>query len=82
MVEDSRIYKFLAGLNVEFDEVRGRIIADLLSHPLVKFFSEVEKGRKLKERHASKKEQVKQLKLLDSLAMVQHSRLQISTQEG
>ena len=25
-VEDSRIYKFLAGLNIEFDEVRGRII--------------------------------------------------------
>lgn len=41
MVEDSRIYKFLAGLNVEFDEVRGRIIADLLSHPLVKFFQKL-----------------------------------------
>ena len=26
MVEDNRIYKFFAGLNVEFDKVRGRII--------------------------------------------------------
>ena len=26
MVEINRIFKFLAGLNIEFDEVRGRII--------------------------------------------------------
>ena len=26
IVEDSRIYKFLASLNIEFDEVRGRVI--------------------------------------------------------
>ena len=26
MVEMNRIFKFLAGLNIEFDEVRGRII--------------------------------------------------------
>ena len=25
-VEDNRIFKFLAGLNIEFDEVRGRVI--------------------------------------------------------
>ncbi|KAH1122332.1 hypothetical protein J1N35_005492, partial [Gossypium stocksii] len=35
VVEDNRIFKFLAGLNVEFDEVKGRIIRRWLSHRLV-----------------------------------------------
>ncbi|KAL9441801.1 hypothetical protein AB3S75_020326 [Citrus x aurantiifolia] len=40
-VEDSRIYKFLAGLNVEFDEVRGRIIGRPPLLPIGEVFAEV-----------------------------------------
>ncbi|KAG6492095.1 hypothetical protein ZIOFF_047045 [Zingiber officinale] len=40
-VEDSRIFKFLAGLNVEFDEVRGRIIGGRPLPSLGEVFSEV-----------------------------------------
>lgn len=40
-VEDSRIYKFLAGLNVEFDEVRGRIIGRSPLPSIGEVFAEV-----------------------------------------
>ncbi|KAG6480118.1 hypothetical protein ZIOFF_063596 [Zingiber officinale] len=40
-VEDSHIFKFLAGLNVEFDEVRGRIIGRRPLPSLGEVFSEV-----------------------------------------
>ncbi|KAG6508688.1 hypothetical protein ZIOFF_034068 [Zingiber officinale] len=40
-VEDSRIFKFLAGLNVEFDEVRGRIIGRRPLPSLGEVFSKV-----------------------------------------
>ena len=37
-VEDGHIYKFLAGLNVKFDEVRGRMPGKKLVHLLMTFF--------------------------------------------
>ncbi|XP_062112547.1 uncharacterized protein LOC133823719 [Humulus lupulus] len=40
-VEDNQIYKFLAGLNVEFDEVRGRIIGRPPLPSIAEVFSEV-----------------------------------------
>lgn len=40
-IEDSRIYKFLAGLNIEFDEVRSRIIGRQPLPPIGEVFSEV-----------------------------------------
>ena len=40
-VEDNRIFKFLAGLNVEFDEVRGRIIGRQPLPSIGEVFSEV-----------------------------------------
>ncbi|KAL5816550.1 hypothetical protein ACOSQ3_024928 [Xanthoceras sorbifolium] len=40
-VEARRIYKFLAGLNVEFDEVRGRIIGRSPLPPIGEVFAEV-----------------------------------------
>ncbi|KAL5741940.1 hypothetical protein ACOSP7_028672 [Xanthoceras sorbifolium] len=40
-VEAHRIYKFLAGLNVEFDEVRGRIIGRSPLPPIGEVFAEV-----------------------------------------
>lgn len=40
-VEDSRIYKFLAGLNVEFDEVRGKIIGRSPLSSIGEVFAEV-----------------------------------------
>ena len=40
-VEDNRIFKFLAGLNVEFDEVRGRIIGRQPLPLIGEVFSEV-----------------------------------------
>lgn len=39
MVENHRVFKFLVGLNIEFDEVMGRIIGTLPS--LAKVFSKV-----------------------------------------
>ena len=41
MVESSRIFKFLARLNVEFDEVRGRIIGWQPLPSLGEVFSEM-----------------------------------------
>ncbi|XP_059665247.1 DNA polymerase I A, chloroplastic/mitochondrial-like isoform X2 [Cornus florida] len=41
MVENNRIYKFLAGLNVEFDEVRGRIIGQQPLPSIGEVFTEV-----------------------------------------
>ena len=41
MVDNARIFKFLAGLDDEFDEVRGRILGRQPLPPLVKLFSEV-----------------------------------------
>ena len=41
IVEDHRIFKFLAGLNVEFDEVRGRIIGRQPLPSIGEVFSEV-----------------------------------------
>lgn len=40
-VEDHRIFKFLAGLNVEFDEVRGRILGRQPLPSISEVFSEV-----------------------------------------
>ena len=40
-VEAHRIYKFLAGLNVEFDEVRGRIIGKVPFPKISEIFAEV-----------------------------------------
>ena len=41
MVENARIFKFLAGLNDEFDDVRGRILERQPLPPLGEVFSEV-----------------------------------------
>ena len=41
IVEDHRIYKFLAGLNVEFDEVRRRIIGRTPLPSIAEVFAEV-----------------------------------------
>ncbi|CAL5419903.1 unnamed protein product [Camellia sinensis] len=41
MVEDHHIYKFLTGLNIEFDEVRGRIIGCQTLPPIGDVFAEV-----------------------------------------
>ncbi|KAI5391234.1 hypothetical protein KIW84_076180 [Lathyrus oleraceus] len=41
MVDVSRVFKFLAGLNVDFDEVRGRILGRNLIPPIGEVFSEV-----------------------------------------
>ena len=48
-VEDNRIFKFLIGLNVEFDEVRGRIIGRQPLPSIGEVFSEVrrEESRRL-----------------------------------
>ncbi|KAJ9683694.1 hypothetical protein PVL29_019319 [Vitis rotundifolia] len=40
-MEDNRIFKFLASLNVEFDEVRGKIIGRQLMPSIGEVFSEV-----------------------------------------
>ena len=40
-IEDNRIFKFFAGLNVEFDEVRGRIIGRQPLPSISEVFSEV-----------------------------------------
>ena len=42
-VEDNQIFKFLAGLNIEFDEVRGRIIGRQPLPSIGEVFSEVRK---------------------------------------
>lgn len=44
-VEDGRIFKFLAGLNVEFDEVRGELLEDSPYLQLVTFFQRSEERR-------------------------------------
>ena len=41
MVDVSRVFKFLAGLNVEFDEVRGRILGRNPIPPIGEVFAEV-----------------------------------------
>ena len=41
MVDVSRVFKFLAGLNVDFDEVRGRILGRNPIPPIGEVFSEV-----------------------------------------
>ncbi|TYK30353.1 valine--tRNA ligase [Cucumis melo var. makuwa] len=41
IVEDSRIYKFLAGINVEFDEVRGRTLGKTTFPSINNVFEEV-----------------------------------------
>ena len=40
-VEDGRVYKFLVGLNVEFDDVRGRILGKTSLPSINDVFSEV-----------------------------------------
>ena len=42
-IEDNRIFKFSAGLNVEFDEVRGRIIGRQPLPSIGEVFSEVKR---------------------------------------
>lgn len=41
IVEDNHIFKFLTRLNIEFDEVRGRIIGRQPLPPIGEVFSEV-----------------------------------------
>ena len=41
MIDVSRVFKFLAGLNVEFDEVRGRILGGNPIPPIGEVFAEV-----------------------------------------
>jgi len=41
MVDVSRVFKFLAGLNVEFDEVHGRILGRNPIPPIGEVFAEV-----------------------------------------
>ncbi|PNX73051.1 hypothetical protein L195_g028949, partial [Trifolium pratense] len=41
MVDVSRVFKFLAGLNIEFDEVRGRILGRNPIPPIGEVFAEV-----------------------------------------
>jgi hypothetical protein len=41
IVEDTRIFKFLAGLNIEFDEVKGRVIGRQPFPSIGDVFSEV-----------------------------------------
>lgn len=41
MVENDRIFKFLVGLNIEFDEVKGRIIGRAPLPSLEEVFAEV-----------------------------------------
>ncbi|KAL5824988.1 hypothetical protein ACOSQ3_021051 [Xanthoceras sorbifolium] len=41
VLENSRVFKFLAGLNVDFDEVRGRIIGRQPLPSLNEVFAEV-----------------------------------------
>ena len=47
LVENNRVFKFLAGLNVEFDEVEGGSLADNHFPQLGKFFLSLE-GRRAK----------------------------------
>ena len=44
IIESSHIIKFLVRLNVEFDEVRGRIIGQQSLHSLSEVFFEVPRG--------------------------------------
>ncbi|RVW44808.1 hypothetical protein CK203_112486 [Vitis vinifera] len=44
-MEDNRIFKFLVGLNVEFDEVRGESLEDNPCLQFVKFFQKLEEKR-------------------------------------
>ena len=55
MVENSRIFKFLAGLNVEFDEVRGRIIGRQPRPSIGDVFSEVRREESRRNVMLSKK---------------------------
>ncbi|XP_071912178.1 uncharacterized protein [Coffea arabica] len=55
-VEDSRIFKFLAGLNVEFDKVRGRIIGRQPLPSIGEMFSEVRREESRKNVMLGKKD--------------------------
>ena len=55
VVENSRIFKFLAGLNVEFDEVRGRIIGRQPLPSIGDVFSEVRREESRRNVMLSKK---------------------------
>lgn len=46
--KDFQIYEFLAGLDIEFDEVRGRIIGNKLITPISNVFSKVKKEKSRK----------------------------------
>ena len=56
MVEDHRIYKFLAGLNIEFDEVGGRIIGRQPLPPFGDVFAEVRREESRRNVMNGKKE--------------------------
>ena len=43
MVECSRIFKFLVGINLDFDEVRGSIVGRQPLPPIGEVFSEVQR---------------------------------------
>lgn len=55
MVEDGCIYKFLAGLNIEFDEVQGRIIGRSPLPPIGEVFAEVRREESRRSVMLSKK---------------------------
>ncbi|KAG6497063.1 hypothetical protein ZIOFF_044949 [Zingiber officinale] len=55
-VEDSRIFKFLTGLNVEFDEVRGKIIGRRPLPSLSEVFSKVRREESRRNVMLGKKE--------------------------
>nr|CAN67620.1 hypothetical protein VITISV_004593 [Vitis vinifera] len=52
-MEDNRIYKFLVGLNVEFDEVQGRIIGRSPLPSISNVFSEVRREENIAANKAS-----------------------------
>ena len=56
-VEDHRIFKFLAGLNVEFDEVRGRIIGRQPLPSIGEVFAEVRREESRRQVMLGKKTQ-------------------------
>ena len=58
MVEKDRVFKFLAGLNVEFDEVRGRLIGRVPLPSLNEVFSEVRKEETRRSVMLGKKEPI------------------------
>ena len=62
MVEKDRVFKFLAGLSVEFDDVRGRLIGRVPLPSLNEVFSEVRREETCRSVMLRKKEPIRSLK--------------------